>query len=311
MNRIVKRIIRTVAGKIAGVNKVQEQIDTIFIFLNYYCDIREFPKPTGPLGQLQEGDTLLLKIVDCICKKHNLEYWLDAGTCLGAVRHQGFIPWDDDMDICMLRDDYERAVPILKEELGKYGIDALESSRDAAARIGIGYMHSKTGIWIDLRPYECLREDFTQEPERKKLVSRIKRYSRFYLRKREHLSREEVFALQKRYVGQFCKKEEATTLIRTMEFDSEQRMWHYDDFFPLKRVIFEGAEFPIPKNSDAFLRQFFGDEYMGFPRDGMEHHGGKQGKLKTWAAQSGTDMDQVIMELKKILDAVSNAEQEV
>jgi len=306
INQTLKNTIRAVAGKIAGVNKVQEQIDSAFFFLNHYCDITAFPKATGALGLLQEGDILLLRIVDCVCKKHNLEYFLDAGTCLGAVRHQGMIPWDDDMDICMLREDYERAVPILKEELGKYGIDAVESSRDQAARIGIGYKHKKTGVWIDLRPYECLKEDYTQEPKRKELELRLNKYRRIYQHKREHLSREEVFALQKKYVGHFCKREEASTLIRTMEFDSKNRMWHYDDFFPLQKVRFEGVEFSIPRNSDAFLTQFFGNEYMEFPRDGMEHHGDERGKLRLWAEKSGTDMNQVIQNLKKILVAIEN-----
>jgi lipopolysaccharide cholinephosphotransferase len=58
----------------------------------------------------------LLKIIDKICRKQNIEYWLDAGTLLGAVRHKGFIPWDDDIDICVPAGEYHRLISALDIE---------------------------------------------------------------------------------------------------------------------------------------------------------------------------------------------------
>ena len=70
------------------------------------------------LDQLHKDILLdMLQVVDAICQKHNIRYTLFAGTALGAVRHQGFIPWDDDLDIVMLRSDYDRFLEIAETEL--------------------------------------------------------------------------------------------------------------------------------------------------------------------------------------------------
>lgn len=61
----------------------------------------------------------ILKEIDRVCEKHNILYWLDSGSMLGAVRHNGFIPWDDDLDIKMYRDDYEKFLAVAPQELKK------------------------------------------------------------------------------------------------------------------------------------------------------------------------------------------------
>ena len=59
----------------------------------------------------------ILADVDKVCKKYNIRWFADRGTLLGAVRHKGYIPWDDDLDICMLRDDYIRFFAVAEKEL--------------------------------------------------------------------------------------------------------------------------------------------------------------------------------------------------
>ena len=57
--------------------------------------------------ELQQVTLAMLKDIDKVCNEYNIPYYLGEGTMLGAVRHKGFIPWDDDIDLLMMRDDYE------------------------------------------------------------------------------------------------------------------------------------------------------------------------------------------------------------
>ena len=59
----------------------------------------------------------VLEVIDTICREHNIQYFADWGTLLGAIRHKGFIPWDDDIDICLKRNDYDKLIKILPDEL--------------------------------------------------------------------------------------------------------------------------------------------------------------------------------------------------
>ena len=68
------------------------------------------------LRKLQLTELEILEVIDSVCKKHNIAYSLYAGTLLGAVRHKGFIPWDDDLDIFMSRDNYNRFLQIWDQE---------------------------------------------------------------------------------------------------------------------------------------------------------------------------------------------------
>lgn len=85
---------------------------------NYFDDeVRDGFFVPGLMKRAWAAQLEVLNEVALICKKHNIRWFADCGTLIGAVRHGGFVPWDDDLDICMLREDYDRFVEIAKREL--------------------------------------------------------------------------------------------------------------------------------------------------------------------------------------------------
>lgn len=122
---------------------------------------------TNDYGNLELHIVLLsaMKDIDEICRKNHLKYYLHAGTLLGAVNHKGFIPWDDDVDITLLRSDYEKLVDIIEKEYNnKYYIQTYQNDEDytnnrAKLRIKgtkiidrIDGDHKNNEIFIDLAP---------------------------------------------------------------------------------------------------------------------------------------------------------------
>ena len=68
------------------------------------------------IEEIQKVSLEILRHIDSFCREHNIQYFLDSGTLIGAARHKGFIPWDDDMDIRMPRPDYERFISEFVDE---------------------------------------------------------------------------------------------------------------------------------------------------------------------------------------------------
>ncbi len=119
------------------------------------------------LETLQAALLELLIEFDRICRKHGIEYTLSGGTLLGAVRHGGFIPWDDDADVSMKRVEYDKFRKVCKTELDKsrfffqdnttdseypWGYGRLRRKDSTFVRVGQEHMKMQTGIFLDLFP---------------------------------------------------------------------------------------------------------------------------------------------------------------
>ncbi len=249
------------------------------------------------LRQAQLVMTRMFKIIDHICRTHQLRYWMCSGTLLGAVRHQGFIPWDDDLDICMIREDYNRFLQIAPHELPKdlflqtrqtdpgYDYLALPCKiRDTKSLIisnGTEHKKYQKGLFIDIFPadrYHLQPQLLKQEQKGKtyfyllckgidaeldkqhSLAKRIVSLSKPLLRylAKRYLLKAEKLAENNLNLGKDC--------LIGHGFDTPWRRYFlYDEIFPLREYTFEGHPFFGPNNADAYLTQLYGKSYMTPP----------------------------------------------
>jgi len=224
--------------------------------------------------------------IDRICEKNNIEYTLACGTALGAIRHQGFIPWDDDLDIGMTRENYKKFLIALKEDLGNdYYYHCFETDHRYNVLIPSMKVRKKgtyilernsllkhhcdgDGLFVDVFIYDHISE--------RKWVNAIFRCWMYLLFVPlfilDNLNLNPVL-LKKLYLGsaewfdshhQHSKK---WGLSMTWVFNkpSKQQVYWEQDLFPFQKMPFEGRLFWMPHNPDAFLRVEIGDDYMTLP----------------------------------------------
>lgn len=281
-----------------GIHKQQEEIDTLYYFINEYIDASSFPPTKDPDARIMQlCDAALLAIFDKICGKYNLQYWLDWGTLLGAVRHKGFIPWDDDMDVCMPRKDFDWLRDNIPSEFNKYDIDVKYED----GRIGIGYQHVKTGIWLDV----FAADEICTDKAINDCYPRMRKYQNTIVGKIAKLSSEEQESIRSKYLERNGGNK---YIVDCLDFFKQIYTFSYNDVFPLTTMKFEGYQFCVPNNCDVVLRKFYGSSYMSLPKSGVNHHGTvtDRAPLSTWAKSHNIDMHEVKRHLDGIYQEMSD-----
>lgn len=249
-------------------------------------DLKNKYNPEGSnLRELQLRMLEILKEVDQICKKHNIQYWLSSGTLLGAVRHGGFIPWDDDLDIEMQREDFKKFMSVLSQELPEnLTLQSDKSDRNyiyfyPRIRDKNSYIYERSeqnralkekGAFIDVFPLEstflvC-----------HKIVAKL--LSSFAWR----LVLKTGFKRKMYDIYRFVLAKMVIPFFRLIScLAPTNRLYHSlgsffhiprykNEIFPLTQISFEGCDFPCPHDYDKYLNRLYGD-YMRLP-DSVDYH---------------------------------------
>lgn len=245
---------------------------------NYYknnnIDITTVPKATGIMRDLQLAQLELLKEFDYVCRTAGIEYWIDFGTLLGAVRHKGFIPWDDDIDVGMAREDYNKII----DAFNKYNRNPkmrIQHYRKGNTFINfiIRVLYDGAPLLLDIFPYDFFGERLTVEQQREK-TNYIKKLREERINKIVHSKGmtdsqllSEIEKLTKEYlVNGFHSKESKSDLCWGADLFHTWKHWffEYETIYPLKEIYFEGLMLPCINDIDKYLKTVYGN-YMSYP----------------------------------------------
>ena len=242
----------------------------------------------------------VLQEIDRICKKHGLKYFAQWGTLLGAVRHHGFIPWDDDIDIALLRGDFEKLRRCIKGELplGWVAVDYNDEKYDQlmirVANSDKIYLNEE--IWkkfhycpyvvgidifcMDKIPMDKGEEEvlvtllacadtmgvdwedteFT-EKEKMEIVESLSEMTGYQFNEEKPIKKQLLYLADRLAASYWDTESEEVSLIYLLNQRPDYRI-PIEYFDDIIEVPFETTTIPIPKKYDLILRQNYGDDYM-------------------------------------------------
>jgi lipopolysaccharide cholinephosphotransferase len=245
------------------------------------------------LRKLHVVELELLEEFVRICKAHNLEYFLIGGTLLGAIRHKGFIPWDDDIDIGMPRDDYEKFIDLCKTELkntyyiksyrtnSAYWMPFLKMCKSNTLFIekkDISLEYKKNGIFIDIFSYDNISNIELFQRIQSFIINKIRAtiQMKIWVKKGEkknilkHLidiifDFKTLQELQQKMMTRIIKNNSSYQINWGGRYGLEKEIFHSDVLYPTTEAVFEGKYYRIPNQWNKYLSQIYGSDYMEIP----------------------------------------------
>ena len=254
------------------------------------------------LKELHKVGLEVLKEIDRVCKKYDIPYFLCGGTLIGVKRHKGFIPWDDDIDIGMLRSDYEYFEKcFIKEHSKEFYLHSLKTDpnywlsfikiRKNNTTINekfVEKLDTHKGIFVDVFPFDKVPDSgFTKTLKIRsffiKLIAEaifVKRGLYKYKDSRRPfftfimtiLPIKCLFKLQYRLMNKYNKKDYHHCVCYVGSYDVKREYIGIDNLYPTTLGDFEGCKFSIPGKSEVYLKNMYGDYMKLPPKEKRKNH---------------------------------------
>ena len=240
------------------------------------------------LKKMQSIEVEMLKIFISICKENNLKYFLIGGSCLGAIRHKGFIPWDDDIDVGMPREDYEKFLEIAQEKLPPHlflqtqktdkqyyqNFAKIRNSNTSFMETYYRFLNINKGVFIDIFPLDGYK--YTKFESMLLFLYTLRIRATYYIKKRSlkaKLGRLASLILVPSLKTALKNKEK---LMRKYKYNESEYVVNHCGGYGKKEIMkkeiygegvagkFEGIDVILPSNPDAYLKALY-NNYMQLP----------------------------------------------
>lgn len=259
--------------KIAKREIAKERQENVFYqYKKDKIDITKVPPAQGLLREIQLANLALLKELAYVCEKNNFKYILDAGTLLGAVRHSRFIPWDDDIDILMFREDYEKIVSAFKNTTRNSDIYAeYHRDKDTNSQYFIKIKHKKCPfLGVDIFPLDSygkhlsLKEQLIATNKICKILKHLKKEID------PNISNKETKTILTKTMKEnilLSSANENGDFVYGVDFAHKLKNWFLDRdiVLPLRKIQFEDSKYTTVNKPKEFLKNIYGD-YMKYPK---------------------------------------------
>ena len=257
------------------------------------------------IAHLKELQMQVMDFVDGFCRSNHIKYFITAGTLIGALRHKGYIPWDDDIDIVMLRDDYEKFISMFRDYSRRYKVYSIETDDNCHYAYAKVYDdetifiegHEREGdkligVNVDVFPLDYGTDDYNEAVRLKKRIKwiddivTVKRIApkdrglikNFSLHVLKAICSIIPFSWCIKRIDRMARRFEADINSRYVvnaviyakgERERLERKWFNESI----EVSFEGRRYLAPVGADQYMRRLFGD-YMKLPPEDkrISHH---------------------------------------